>query len=514
MDRRPDIDSLFADKLYNYEVAPPPSTWSGIKKALPQKAPFYKTPSFLITAAFTALLVGSWLNYANYNLLPKPHSKAATPIYFTTPNSHNTNNNTNNDNNNNNNINNDILNKKLPNSQDLKGNEQQLPAIDVAPNVDDNNQLPTIVQDQPLSQNNNKVDNDHYETASDKIIIPQKQNNIATGKPSKTQILPTLAQANTHIAAKTSQQQETTIQKDNNTALSKSTELQSIASTIAVQENERATAAITSPKTTTEQQTEILANKTTQTDLLQTSVLPITTRQTNLETQLAIIANPTLLNAQKQVAEQNTALSSTPKKPQHNGIGLSIQAFGLYGGSRIWSNTAESNVLHTPFGNSYSYGIGIGYDINPRIGIVAEYTAYTRQSQNVERIENGATVVSPIHLTYAAMPLLAKIRLLGSSNFNRPSELNVLIGMQYARLQSAAINSDNEQYLNLLKKDNWGFAAGLEYDHHLSRHLVATAGIRASLQMPANSTFDLQLPSNTSTNNLFVGGKMGLSWKF
>lgn len=63
-----------------------------------------------------------------------------------------------------------------------------------------------------------------------------------------------------------------------------------------------------------------------------------------------------------------------------------------------------------------------------------------------------------MHLTYTAVPVLAKVRLLGSRITNKPSVLNLLAGLQYARLQSAAINSDNAAYLNLLKTDHWGFA--------------------------------------------------------
>ena len=499
MDKRPNIDSLFADKLYNYEVAPPPNAWSGIRKAMPRKTPFYRTPTFLITAAFTALLIGSWLNYSSYDLLPQQSNKIA-PAFMANPNSkvHDNSSQNNPQNNAVPTLNNaqfigdtdnnkpDLLNKTIDPTPQATPYQQNItiPAVK-------ENKTPLIDQDQPLSQRTNS---EMYETASERIAQ-------ATNKQ-LNQPIASMAQP---IAAN-EQAQKTTLNRYTETTnpsenLLKSADiiphdLETTAPTIDIS---RATAPRTAP-----------IDKISSQAIENVAILPLAQRATLLENSSSI-ANP---NISLQNRPISTALTATPQTPQRNGIGLSVQAFGLYGASRIWSSTAESNVLHTPIGNSRSCGIGLSYDITPRLGISAEYIACTRQSQTVERLENGTTIVSPIHLSYTTIPVMTKVRLLGSSSFNRPSELNVLIGMQYARLQSAAINSDNAQYLNLLKKDNWGFAAGLEYDHHLSRHLVATAGIRASLQMPANSTFDLQLPSNTSTNNLFVGGKLGLGWKF
>lgn len=498
MDRQPKIDKLFSDKLRNYEVAPPPKAWSAIKAGLARKVPFYQTTSFLFTAALTALFIGSGLGYFNYDRLPYI-GKTATPTLITTPdnvvhstfapNTQTTDNPTNNDN---------LLRKATHNP-----NLAQPATIDAGKEKRANN-MPNVEQDMPLSQqhNNEKV----FEAASAQQIILLHETTAITAKTahsnqekditlhtqiSKLPIDPTTALFKTtqpplnHLTAPITQPQLPA-------------QHEAAKSSLPDMANKHLTTHPTTPETNTSQ--------------LELPIAAIKSRASSVETETAIDISESVL--QQRETMLNPQWSATPQKPQRSGTGLYLQAFAMYGGSRIWSSNIESNTLRTPFGSTYSYGIGLGYDITPRFGVVAEYIAQMRQTQTVERDQNGTVTESPIRLSYVAIPVLAKIRLLGSTNLKHASELNVLVGLQYAQLKSAAINSDNAYFLNLLKKDNWGFAAGIEYDHYLSQHVVATAGLRTYLQMPANSLFDLQLPATNSTNNLFIGGKVGLNYRF
>lgn len=485
MDTHSKIDQLFGDKLRQHQISPPPKVWKAIKANLPRKIPFYQTPAFWVTAAMTALIIGSWLGYSSYNKLPISNPTPAHTQSSETPNSktHSTTPATNNDN---------------SSYQDLP----TIPNIQAAPPTRLPNKKATdrvaplqyqpAAEDMPLSQRiNHEV---IYETAADRISAT------------------TVATSNT--TSKGVHHHATQIYNNKvSTTITNSEESQHNLATKATEHN--TSVADASNKTTTTISTAnhaFLATDQPNANNSPQLIAPLSLREIGLDAQLA---NATL-NTQTLLSQRNLpAATASPQKPQRQGIGLYAQAFASYGGSRIWSSNAETEQLHTTFGSNYGYGLALGYDFSPRWGIVAEYIAHNRQTQPIERTDaNGSISQSTMRLTYTAVPVLAKIRLLGSRITNKPSELNLLVGLQYARLQSAAINSDNAAYLNLLKTDHWGFAAGVEYDYYLNKHLTLTTGLRTSLQMPANGLFDLQLPSTTSTNNWSIGGKVGLGWHF
>ena len=60
------IDDLFKQKLGNYSVPPPPSSWQQISKVLPQPVPFYQRPRFIATVVGLAMLIGSGIGYLSY----------------------------------------------------------------------------------------------------------------------------------------------------------------------------------------------------------------------------------------------------------------------------------------------------------------------------------------------------------------------------------------------------------------------------------------------------------------
>lgn len=485
MDTHSKIDQLFGDKLRQHQISPPPKVWKAIKANLPRKVPFYQTSTFWVAAAMTALIIGSWLGYSGYNKLPISNPTPAQTQNSDTPDSktHSTTPPTNNDN------------SSYQASPDLP----TIPNIQAEPPTRLPNKKATdrvaplqyqpAAEDMPLSQriNNETI----YETAADRInaTTTATSNSISKG---------------VHHYTMQNKVSTTTISSEQS-------------------QHDLATKAIASVVDATNKTTTTIP--TTNNAFLATDqpnisnnpqiITPLSLRDIELDAQLANATLNTQTLLSKRALPAASAAAASPQKPQRQGIGLYAQAFGSYGGSRIWSSNAETERLHTTFGSNYGYGLALGYDFSPRWGIVAEYVAHNRQTQPIERTDaNGNISQSTMRLTYTAVPVLAKIRLIGSRMTNKPSELNLLVGLQYARLQSAAINSDNAAYLNLLKTDHWGFAAGVEYDYYLNKHLSLTTGLRSSLQMPANGLFDLQLPSTTSTNNWSIGGKVGLGWHF
>lgn len=483
MDTHSKIDQLFGDKLRQHQISPPPKVWKAIKANLPRKTPFYQTPAFWVAAAMTALIIGSWLGYSGYNKLPIANPTPAHTQSSDTPDSktHSTTTPTNNDN---------SSYQDLPTIPNIQAEPPtRLPNKKAADRVAPLQYQPAV-EDMPLSQRT-KAET-IYETAADRINATTIASTKHSSDKHATQIYNN--KVSTTITNSKESQHSLAMPTGRYTSGAGVANATTTISTI-----DNALLATDQPKTNNNPQL----------------IAPRSLREIGLDAQPANATLTTKTLLSQRTLPTATAATASPQKPQRQGIGLYAQAFGSYGGSRIWSSNAETEQLHTTFGSNYGYGLALGYDFSPRWGIVAEYVAHNRQTQPIERTDaNGSISQSTMHLTYTAVPVLAKVRLLGSRITNKPSELNLLAGLQYARLQSAAINSDNAAYLNLLKTDHWGFAAGIEYDYYLNKHLTLTTGLRTSLQMPGNGLFDLQLPSTTSTNNWSIGGKVGLGWHF
>jgi hypothetical protein len=120
-----------------------------------------------------------------------------------------------------------------------------------------------------------------------------------------------------------------------------------------------------------------------------------------------------------------------------------------------------------------------------------------------------------VRLTYTHFPLLFKYKFNSYSGVTRqPMVLNCIAGLEYGSLKAAEINVPNRNLQNdILRNHSWGFVLGADYDVYLTDNYYLTFGVRSSLTTGANKG-EFILPTNSTTNNLLIGGKLGLNYRF
>lgn len=492
MSKQHRIDDLFKQGLGEHTMTPPPHVWNAIKQGLPngKPLPFYKTPPFWAGAAIVVLFVGLNIAYWNtqyhnhINLTSANVQTLATGKGAVQPSN------------------------LLPPSIKTNADSHQQNDLSSEP-TDTPNLMPKSTKKGALlpQHNPNKTSKLDREPLTESI---NKQN--AADIVQQTTLYQTTAGLSTSDDPQKNSlfvntQREILAQ---NPSLLRSTDAKPantqhhIATTRQLPQNSTVIGQHASEENTSKNGYHL--------NLQQTTLQSIALLSTN-------ITNNTEAAEQIPNTELTTALSIAPsiiKAPKQKTSGLLVNAFYTQHQSWILSKEGMENSEYGSLTNTLSlgnqYGIGISYDISKRWGITTEWTIRANQAQNFNRTNNdGTKETSSVALRYTHINLMGKYLLAGD---NRKSSLSLLAGIQYGRLHSAAIGLDNPAWQELLQKHTWGFAGGLEYNAALSRHWFAGIGLRGSIGTASQEAIDLRFPTSSSTNNLMLGLKGGLSYRF
>jgi hypothetical protein len=167
----------------------------------------------------------------------------------------------------------------------------------------------------------------------------------------------------------------------------------------------------------------------------------------------------------------------------------------------------------------YYFGGEIGYDISNHFGIQAEYHYRSVQGQDyadrIKRVKYSRSV----DLEYQNFPLLFKIKTPSISNeFDRPSSINFLVGIQYSMLKMAKqkLNSQESYITERFRKQDIGAILGLEYNAYLGNRLFFSAGIRGTFGLIDMNSKEWKNASDrglNSSHNAIIGLNVGLHYK-
>lgn len=167
----------------------------------------------------------------------------------------------------------------------------------------------------------------------------------------------------------------------------------------------------------------------------------------------------------------------------------------------------------------YYFGGEIGYDISNHFGIQAEYHYRSVQGQDyadrIKRVKYNRSV----DLEYQNFPLLFKIKTPSiSGEFDRPSSINFLIGLQYSYLKMAKqqLNTQESYITERFRKHDIGAILGVEYNAYLGNRLFFSAGIRGTfglIDMNSKEWENASDQGKNSSHNAIIGLNLGLHYK-
>jgi hypothetical protein len=167
----------------------------------------------------------------------------------------------------------------------------------------------------------------------------------------------------------------------------------------------------------------------------------------------------------------------------------------------------------------YHFGGEIGYDITNHFGIQAEYHYRSAQGQDyadrIKRVKYNRSV----DLEYQNFPLLFKIKSPSiSGEFDRPSCVNFLVGLQYSYLKMAKqkLNAQESYITERFRKHDIGAIIGVEYNAYLANHLFFSAGIRGTFGLIDMNSKEWENPTDegkNSSHNAIIGLNLGLHYK-
>lgn len=483
------FDEVFREKLYAHEVTPPPLLFEQIKTQIALQNPtisantnFWQKHKSAFIASALSLMLGAflaslyWVNNIKYYT---PKNKPL--VHSTIPNT-------------------------APNNTNLIAPPTATPLTTIAPLPTNNAQLYNTTAQTPLAA-----------TPNINILHSEQQNPIAEIKTKNTNKSPQ------HVLK--NEMQNTEIQQNIN-------------------------------------KNDILHTATANNDFtyqasnsLQNSALLAYTQ--TLTTQVSTNAATSILSNPKIIANTNTALEplnptqhllvtassanplpqpapTTSYKTNKNPYLQPTKTTGLHGGYfATFNNTwiinpqamkATKNKLDYKLTFGRDYGFNIGYDFNEKMGIQAEYIVsswqgqkYQYQSQSVSSIlpnETKKIVNTDINLRYTAVPVLFKYHTLNNKH-SQPKVLNYSAGIECGMLKTAEINLNNTYlHRDLLKKYTLGVTLGIDYDMYIARNYYFSVGTHAKLTTTTNSITEINLPSKFTSNNLIMGIRAGLNYRF
>lgn len=502
------IDDLFKQKLGNYAVPPPPSSWQQISKVLPQPLPFYQRPRFIGTLIGLALLVGSGVGYLSYQPIQSLIKSADTnnkvaneqvsdnntsSLGVGSSSANNTDNHTN-----------SLL---LPNTN--KAATNLLDNIPINTNVGKNVSPQNLGNDknwEPLSeqqkqhQQNITDQSKNVGISSNTVGIKHRPNQFLASSTDKNNNAHTFG-ANSRLSFGTNLNLKDAPPSGNNT------------NTI-VADNTLPISGLDNNANALQQTSEQVANSQ-----LPNVVMPITAADTQ-----NITANQHP-ESSKTIAEtvMHKAPAKRPTIRDKKGKilfpeGLTLGVYYNFNNTWIFSPSAlkgEQNLnQQLTFGRAHA--LSFGYDFNPRFAMSLDWVIKSYQGQVFDYVTHmHLHAKNDVRLTYTHFPLLFKYKFNSYSALTRqPMVLNCIAGLEYGSLKAAEINVPNRNLQNdILRNHSWGFVLGADYDVYLTDNYYLTFGVRSSLTTGANKG-EFVLPTNSTTNNLLIGGKVGLNYRF
>ena len=502
------IDDLFKQKLGNYTVPPPPSSWQQISKVLPRPLPFYQRPRFIGALVGLALLVGSGVGYLSHQPIQSLIKSVNTNKVATNKqvsNSHassvgvvgssanNTGNHTN----------------GLPPTNKAATN-----LLDNAPPINTNGKS---FGQQNLGDNKNLQPLSHQQKQHRQHITDQNKNggigSITVG---------TKHTSNKFLASNVDNSNNANT-FDANSGLSFGTNLPAqntppsgMANALAVVDNVPPIAGLDNNADAQQQTSQQVENSQ-----LANEVLPIAPAA---DAQNIIAANQHPENSK---TTPEAAIHKAPAK--HPTIrdkkgkilfpeGLTLGVYYNFNNTWIFSPSAlkgEQN-LHQQLTFGRAHALSFGYDFNPRFAMSLDWVIKSYQGQVFDYVTHmHLHAKNDVRLTYTHFPLLFKYKFNSYSALTRqPMVLNCIAGLEYGSLKAAEINVPNRNLQNdILRNHSWGFVLGADYDVYLTDNYYLTFGVRSSLTTGANKG-EFVLPTNSTTNNLLIGGKVGLNYRF
>lgn len=167
----------------------------------------------------------------------------------------------------------------------------------------------------------------------------------------------------------------------------------------------------------------------------------------------------------------------------------------------------------------YYYGAELGYDLTNHFGIQAEYHYRSAQGQDYADKIKRKNISRSVDLVYQNIPLIFKFKSPRiSGEFDRPSSVNLLLGVQYSMLYYAKQKLNNQELVisERFRKNDIGVLFGLEYNAFLSNRIFVSTGIRATfglLDMNSKEWENTGTNGSKSSHNATVGFNLGLHYK-
>ncbi|MGB0838810.1 MAG: porin family protein [Chitinophagales bacterium] len=247
-----------------------------------------------------------------------------------------------------------------------------------------------------------------------------------------------------------------------------------------------------------------------------------------LETKTTLLLQPLTIDRLLAESVQN----ELPQQPidvpltayQASTKGLSLGFFYGFNNTRInsvetpvWLEDVENVQYKVGFGQAY--GFNLNYDFTQHFGIQAEWMVKSNQGQRYI----GTKVNEPleesdleVHLAYTHFPILLKYRWVRLSNINhQPVVLNVLGGIKYGNLRYAEVNINGVIVSDeVVQPHSWGYVFGMDYDWYLNNHYFLSLGARSSIATDSKQLNTLTFPTTNSTNNVLIGLRASLNYRF
>lgn len=156
----------------------------------------------------------------------------------------------------------------------------------------------------------------------------------------------------------------------------------------------------------------------------------------------------------------------------------------------------------------YGGGIGVGYQINRRTGLLLEYNRMV-QGQGYSRLSLGNAENLNLITEYNNFPLTVNFQIIPSSGTR--ATFNIITGVQVGFLDQRSVRMKGEAVISsdYLAKTDLGLVAGAEYNIYLTRKLLLSPGVRLTYTQDTNRF----LQPNT-TEQLGIGLRLGLTYRF
>lgn len=198
-------------------------------------------------------------------------------------------------------------------------------------------------------------------------------------------------------------------------------------------------------------------------------------------------------------------------------IGLGGTFFNSWVLNKRPTEISTSNLLYK-FTTGGQYGVTVGYNFNPRLGIEISMTKANQGQRIIHYTDAAEEIENEVRLNYMHMPLAFKYKWEQYSSITKnPIVMNYLFGIQYSKLLSidGIMNEDIMMLQDMQRTHDIGFLVGLDYDIFLGNNYFVTIGARSTFGTDLNAVIEaLKGTSNAKTDNFTVGIKASFNYLF